>query len=112
MARTKNSGTRTGGATQGTVRAKFVLTAEESTMQNRYEKKGDGSFDYTKPIPKIMKTLKLSPVSYNSNEPDSENSKFWEATPMGSLSLGVINESAWKNFKLGKEYYVDFTPAN
>ena len=120
LARTKNAttGTRMGGATAtglrtgGVVRAKFVLFAEEKTIQNRYERKDDGSYDYNKPIPKVMKTLKLQPVSYDSKNLNSENSKFWEASPMGSLSLGVINEEAWKNFELGKEYYVDFTPAN
>lgn len=47
-----------------------------------------------------------------SSEPDSENSKFFAATPSGQLMLGVVNEKAAEQFEVGKEYYLDFTPAN
>ena len=58
--------------------------------------------------PAALHTVKLSPVY--SNEPGSENKKFWEATPIGEITLGVINEAAGKSFELHGEYYVDFTP--
>lgn len=43
--------------------------------------------------------------------PESENGRFFAATPSGSISLGVVNESAAELFEPGKEYYVDFSPA-
>jgi hypothetical protein len=47
---------------------------------------------------------------YDGN-PESENGKFFEATPSGSISLGIVNEAASVQFVEGKEYFVDFTPA-
>jgi hypothetical protein len=55
-----------------------------------------------------VQTIKLSPVFAGSEE----NKKFYEATPTGTIELGTVNEEAAKTFELGKEYYVDFTPAN
>lgn len=93
-----------------TVRAKFKLDSFESSLQiTGYEKKPEGVDDYTKPIVKEMRTLKMSPVY--SNDPNSENRRFWNASPSGSLSLGVINQDAWRHFELGEEYYLDFTSA-
>ena len=40
-----------------------------------------------------------------------ENKSFFEFTPSGLISLGILNEEAFKNFEVGQEYYVDFTPA-
>ena len=56
------------------------------------------------------RTIKMSPV-YGNNDPKHENTKFWEATPGGSLELNVINASAAEIFEVGKEYYLDLTPA-
>lgn len=53
-------------------------------------------------------TIKMTPV-YKTNEPNDENSKFWKASPSGSLQLGCANPEATKEFELGKEYYLDFT---
>lgn len=76
------------------VRAKFTLVRTESTIS-------DG---------KELRTLVLVPV-YGKSDPDHENSKFWKYTPSGEIKLGTVNEAAWEQFELGKEYYVDFTPA-
>ena len=54
-------------------------------------------------------TIKLQPVY--SNDPQHENKKFWEATPSGSIELNINNPDAVEEFELGKEYFVDFTPA-
>jgi hypothetical protein len=40
-----------------------------------------------------------------------ENKKFFKYTPGGHINILVDNENAKKQFEVGKEYYVDFTPA-
>lgn len=37
-----------------------------------------------------------------------ENEKFFEATPSGNLKIGVHKEDV---FEVGKEYYIDISPA-
>ena len=49
----------------------------------------------------------FSPVTGGSQENDS----FWKWTPYGEIQLGTINKAASDQFKVGKEYYVDFTLA-
>jgi hypothetical protein len=44
-------------------------------------------------------------------DPNSENGKFFRYTPAGQIDLSTINPEALKQFEVGKEYYVDFTPA-
>lgn len=75
------------------VRAKFQLNSYTT------EKNYDG---------KEKRTLNFTPVT---NDKTPENKTFWQYTPSGSLQLGTVNEEAWKQFELGKEYYLDFTPA-
>lgn len=53
--------------------------------------------------------VKLSPVY--SNDPNSENKAFWEASPNGELRLYITNPAASALFEPGKEYYIDITPA-
>jgi hypothetical protein len=40
-----------------------------------------------------------------------ENEEFFNLTPAGSISLATLNPVAFAKFEVGKEYYVDFTPA-
>lgn len=79
------------------VRAKFIV--------NRVERSFYGYGDNKKEI----STVVLTPVS--SQDPESENKKFWEATPSGEVKLGTINQAAADYFELGEEYYLDFTKA-
>lgn len=58
---------------------------------------------------KEMQTVTLSPMY--STDPESENKKFWDATPQGQVQLGCINLEAAKFFELGKYYYLDFSEA-
>jgi hypothetical protein len=51
----------------------------------------------------------LSPV-YDSN-PESENGKFFSATPGGTIDLWVTRAEVAGQFALGQEFHVDFTPA-
>ena len=47
-----------------------------------------------------------------SNDSNSENKAFWSATPSGTIELGGLSAEVLGKFELGKEYYVDFTPAD
>lgn len=40
-----------------------------------------------------------------------ENKEFWKATPGGKIEMFSVNQKAIENFKVGQEFYVDFTPA-
>lgn len=80
------------------VRAKFKVVSYSTSMQGQGDNK------------KEMRTVSLSPVY--SDDKNSENGKFWQYTPSGEIKLGTINPSAWEQFELDKEYYVDFTPAD
>lgn len=59
--------------------------------------------------PDEIGTIKLQPVV--GGEGNAENDVFWIATPGGLIELFTVNEAAANQFILGKEYYVDFTPA-
>lgn len=76
-----------------TVRAKFVVNS--ITMSKAWNG------------PRLMGTVKLLPVTSGSDE----NKSFYEATPGGSIELGTVNEDVLKQFSIGDEFYVDFTPA-
>lgn len=58
------------------------------------------------PGPTPGKTIYLQPV-YTGSE---ENERFYRMTPGGSIVLGTVNEEAAKQFAVGQEFYVDFTP--
>jgi len=40
-----------------------------------------------------------------------ENKTFSKYTPSGKIALTITNEQAYDFFKIGKEYYIDFTKA-
>lgn len=84
------------------VRAKFRLNSYTAELHGRNAE--DGSRTSVE-----KRTLNFTPV-YSSNGND-ENKRFWDATPSGSLQLGTVNPDAWSQFEVGKEYYLDFTPA-
>lgn len=94
-----------------TVRAKFKVDSIERQAHNSYPHKDEsGRPDYKRPVPGELHTIKMSPV-YGNNDPNHENTKFWEASPSGSLTLGTVNAAAVAQFELGAEYYIDFTKA-
>ncbi len=45
-------------------------------------------------------------------EKDTENARFTKATPWGEIRLGIDNPAALEQFTAGKNYYVDFSPAD
>ena len=85
------------------VRAKFKLNRIEITTNQVWK---DGKQVGTQE----MRTLHFSPV-YGNGDPNHENTKFWNASPIGELRLGTVNPEAWQHFKLDGEYYLDFTLA-
>lgn len=98
------------------VRAKFKVQRIECTTgsravldENGQPKKAQGT-GYAVREPCEMRTVVMSPV-YGNGDPNHENTKFWESSPCGEVKLGTINPEAWAQFELGKEYYIDFTPA-
>lgn len=70
------------------VRAKFVVDKISKTRFGSHE-------------------VILAPVSSGSEE----NKQFFKWTPGGQISLNVVSDEAVGQFEVGKEYYVDFTPA-
>ncbi|UQN10383.1 hypothetical protein [Deinococcus sp. QL22] len=57
--------------------------------------------------PSHGKSVKLHPV----NSGSEENKEFWKYTPAGEITMTISNPDAAKMFEPGKEFYVDFTPA-
>lgn len=72
------------------VRAKFVCNWKQVDAQ------GNGQ------------QISLCPV-YSGSE---ENKEFFQSTPGGSVLLNCTNPAASAAFEQGKEYCVDFTPAD
>lgn len=42
---------------------------------------------------------------------DTENARFTQATPWGTIQMGIDNPRALEQFQPGAQYYVDFHPA-
>ena len=40
-----------------------------------------------------------------------ENDKYFKATPSAQFYVQTVNEQAASNFEIGKNYFVDLTPA-
>jgi hypothetical protein len=89
------------------IRAKFRLDGIRTTSQPTYD--GSPEKGWKKVGEHKLYDLDFSPVTATS----PENKAFWEATPSGKITLSVINESAAQAFldHLGKEWFVDFSPA-
>lgn len=51
--------------------------------------------------------IHLHPVTSGS----PENERFYQYTPGGQIVLSTINPEAAKQFAIGQEFYVDFTPS-
>lgn len=51
--------------------------------------------------------IRLAPVTYGSQE----NDDVFKWTPGGGVHLVTVNGRAAEGFVIGKEYYVDFSPA-
>jgi hypothetical protein len=78
--------------------AKFVVTSVE--RQGDYS--GTGNVTGIK--------VNASPV-YAPNDLESENGKFWTATPNGQLWMQINNPECFDFFKAGEFIYLTFTQA-
>lgn len=60
-------------------------------------------------------TLRTEDVTFtfvNGNDEDSENAKFWAASPTAQpFHLVIANEQLFGTFKPGQEFYIDFVEA-
>jgi hypothetical protein len=90
------------------VRAKFRLNRFESTMMMQPKPKAEGQPQEYESVE--MRSFYFHPAY--SSDPSSENAKFWQASPNGELRMGVVNQGVWPLFKLGQDYYLDFSPAD
>ena len=80
-------------------RAKFAVTSIERSLRTVW--------DGHKSVTAEAQTIELRPVTSGSKE----NEQFYMATPSGMIELTTINPAAGNTFKLGAEYYVDFSAA-
>lgn len=97
------------------VRAKFRCDTITRSVGSRPKVDADGNrvkgnHGYEEREPCEMWTIRMSPV-YGNGDPSHENTKFWEASPGGSFEMNCVNAAAVALFDIGKEYYLDFTPA-
>lgn len=53
--------------------------------------------------------VSMAPVY--SDDPNSENKKFTDATPAGTFAMRVTNPETASFFEPGQEYYLDITKA-
>lgn len=65
--------------------------------------------DYTGEVTSV--NLTFGSPQYDSN-PESENGRFFAATPSIHIQLGVCNVPATEMFEVGKDYYVTFNAAD
>lgn len=87
-----------------TTRCKFVCSEVKQSHQTRSKQIETGGQWESEPY--ILYSAVMTPV-YSDN-PESENKKFWDYTPSGRLEFGMIKEGL---FQVGKEYYLDITLA-
>ena len=81
------------------VRAKFVVSEIRITQGGRQVPQENGGWVWE---PCEQRTVIANPV-YGNGDPSHENTKFWEASPSGSLELAVINPAVWPFWQGGNE---------
>ncbi len=57
------------------------------------------------------RTVDFSTVYEPDAAKDTENAQFTQATPWGSIRMGIDNPKALEQFQVDQSYYVDFNPA-
>ena len=59
----------------------------------------------------VQHTVKMNPVMGYGLPEDSENHKFWKATPVGEFKMGALNAEVGEYFDVGAEYYITIEKA-
>jgi hypothetical protein len=90
-----------------TVRAKFKVSGINRMMSSRAVNDPENPKAAVKYVPAELQTIHLTPV-YGNNDPNHENTKFWNLSPSGKIELGCLNLDAASKFQLDEEIYVDF----
>ena len=83
------------------VRAKFRLVGWKNSVGSRQK---DGKWQEG-----IVASLEFQAVS--SNDPNSENKKFWDATPSGKIELNLVDIVFFSDGEELNCFGVDFTEA-
>jgi hypothetical protein len=86
------------------VRAKFKVQRYETSLT--MSRKQGGAANEWEEVE--VRTIIMQAVVNGSEE----NKEFFHATPSGEIRLSTISRAAWEAFELGREYYIDFTPAS
>jgi len=84
---TENQGSRT--------RAKFAVW----NVARNIDSKGDV----------LSETIAFGAVQ--ATDKNSENQQFWNATPVGQISMTITNQAMFGHFRPGQQWYLDFTEA-
>lgn len=87
------------------VRAKFVITQKQTTVSYM------GPDQPKAEVVTVYGTPVCPPWKDGKPDPDHPNASWWKATPTGRFELGTVNPAAADQLVIGREYYVDFTPA-
>lgn len=84
-----------------TVRCKFRVSSITYTMGSQYNAETK-TYD-SGPVG----TIRLNVVGSGS----AEDKAFFASTPSGQIDVSIIRKEAADQFTIGREFYVDFTPA-
>lgn len=82
------------------VRAKFRL--DQIHLHNHSRYLGGDKYEQIE-----ARTLIFNAVTSGSEE----NKRFFASTPTGQLKMDLLPPEVWRQFELGKEYYLDFSAA-
>jgi hypothetical protein len=69
--------------------------------------KGDNVIE----MPKDKQSERITFDAVYSDDPNSENKQWSTWTPFFTSTMDINNPSAWGKLEKGKEYYIDFIPA-
>lgn len=96
-------------------RCKFTVSQISFIKSSRYLKDDEGeqitNEDGT-PKWELFKQPTVSLSAVTSDDPESENGRFWTASPSGSISLTINNPAGAEVFEVGDDFYVDFIRAD
>lgn len=90
-----------------TIRCKFKLNSITRRIGSKAQTQPDGSLKW---VDAEQWSLDMAAV-YGNGDPNHENTKFWQASPSGTFTVSCVNAEVVAHMDIGKEYYIDITPA-